>query len=235
MTIKSNYYRAGVQKQVQSEELTIGSSGPLPEIVSGQDDHDYESYNDLEKKDPLSDGQDAQYDSDGFPITETSKKDGDKSRIEPLPSVDHSTISYRPFKKRFYSESAETKSMTDDDIASLREELEVNVSGSDVPKPVKSFQVSCLPPLLLKEISKVGFERPTSIQAQALPIALSGRDLIGLAKTGSGIHFFHNKIKISLKYHSRASWSIMTNDVREYAISYDGITCIQFCFICYCS
>lgn len=185
LTIQSIYYRAGVQKQVQSEEHAIGSSGPLPEIVSGQDDLDYESYNDLDKSNPLSDDQDAQYDSDGFPI-ETAKKDGDKSRIEPLPSVDHSTISYPSFRKKFYSENAEMKLMTDDDVASLREELEVNVSGFDVPKPVKSFQMSCFPPLLAKEISKVGFAKPTSIQAQALPIALSGRDLIGLAKTGSG-------------------------------------------------
>jgi len=30
------------------------------------------------------------------------------------------------------------------------------------------------------------YERPTAIQAQALPAALSGRDVLGVAKTGSG-------------------------------------------------
>ncbi len=30
------------------------------------------------------------------------------------------------------------------------------------------------------------YERPTAIQCQALPAALSGRDVLGLAKTGSG-------------------------------------------------
>ncbi|KAG5190312.1 putative DEAD/DEAH box RNA helicase [Tribonema minus] len=34
-----------------------------------------------------------------------------------------------------------------------------------------------------------GLEAPTPIQAQALPVALSGRDLIGVAKTGSGKTF----------------------------------------------
>ena len=30
------------------------------------------------------------------------------------------------------------------------------------------------------------YERPTPIQAQAIPAIMSGRDLIGIAKTGSG-------------------------------------------------
>ena len=38
----------------------------------------------------------------------------------------------------------------------------------------------------MRTIAKVGFERPTAIQAQALPVVLSGRDVIGIAKTGSG-------------------------------------------------
>ncbi len=37
-----------------------------------------------------------------------------------------------------------------------------------------------------KVILKQGFEKPTPIQAQTLPIALKGRDAIGIAKTGSG-------------------------------------------------
>ena len=30
------------------------------------------------------------------------------------------------------------------------------------------------------------YERPTPIQAQAIPVVMSGRDMIGIAKTGSG-------------------------------------------------
>ena len=32
----------------------------------------------------------------------------------------------------------------------------------------------------------MGFEEPTPIQAQAIPIALSGKDMIGQAQTGTG-------------------------------------------------
>ena len=43
--------------------------------------------------------------------------------------------------------------------------------------------------LMIKEISRLGLEAPTPIQAQSLPVALSGRDMIGVAKTGSGKTF----------------------------------------------
>ena len=34
--------------------------------------------------------------------------------------------------------------------------------------------------------SRNKYEKPTPIQAQAIPAVMSGRDLIGIAKTGSG-------------------------------------------------
>ena len=43
-----------------------------------------------------------------------------------------------------------------------------------------------LSPALLKAIKELGFVRPTTIQAQAIPPALAGRDLIACAQTGSG-------------------------------------------------
>lgn len=39
---------------------------------------------------------------------------------------------------------------------------------------------------ILEVLRKGGFERPLPIQAQALPVIMSGRDCIGIAKTGSG-------------------------------------------------
>src|SRR6476620_10914770 len=37
-----------------------------------------------------------------------------------------------------------------------------------------------------KAISNMGFEEPSPIQAQAIPLALTGKDLIGQAQTGTG-------------------------------------------------
>lgn len=43
-----------------------------------------------------------------------------------------------------------------------------------------------LSPPMLEALSDAGYAHPTPIQAQAVPLALKGRDLIGLAQTGTG-------------------------------------------------
>lgn len=49
-----------------------------------------------------------------------------------------------------------------------------------------SFASLGLDPLLLRAIGKAGYEQPTPIQAQAIPAALNGRDVLGCARTGTG-------------------------------------------------
>jgi ATP-dependent RNA helicase RhlE len=48
------------------------------------------------------------------------------------------------------------------------------------------FEDLGLMPELLKAVKEAGYTSPTPIQQQAIPPALSGRDLIGLAQTGTG-------------------------------------------------
>ncbi|MFZ9690465.1 MAG: DEAD/DEAH box helicase [Phycisphaerales bacterium] len=43
-----------------------------------------------------------------------------------------------------------------------------------------------LHPLLLEALAAEGYEQPTAIQAQAIPPALAGRDILGIAQTGTG-------------------------------------------------
>ena len=49
-----------------------------------------------------------------------------------------------------------------------------------------SFNDLALAPFLQETIKTVGYETPTPIQAQAIPIVLEGGDVIGLAQTGTG-------------------------------------------------
>ena len=53
---------------------------------------------------------------------------------------------------------------------------EVSILYSDMP----------LLPSLHEDLKVAGFERPTPIQAKCIPIALEGKDIIGLAQTGTG-------------------------------------------------
>ena len=50
----------------------------------------------------------------------------------------------------------------------------------------KSFEDLGLSGPILDVLRKIGFANPTPIQAQVIPIALKGKDVIGLAQTGSG-------------------------------------------------
>ncbi|KAI9779038.1 MAG: pre-mRNA processing RNA-helicase [Peltula sp. TS41687] len=104
-----------------------------------------------------------------------------------LPAVNHSKMKYEPFRKSFYAEPSELAMMTEEEVADLRLELDgIKVRGVDVPKPVQKWSQCGLGVQALNVIQKLGYERPTSIQAQAIPAIMSGRDVIGVAKTGSG-------------------------------------------------
>ena len=49
-----------------------------------------------------------------------------------------------------------------------------------------SFESLGLLPELLRAVAEQGYTEPTPIQAQAIPLVLSGRDLLGAAQTGTG-------------------------------------------------
>ena len=49
-----------------------------------------------------------------------------------------------------------------------------------------SFHTLGLSEALLQSLTKTGFLQPTAIQAQAIPHALAGRDVLGCAQTGTG-------------------------------------------------
>ncbi len=51
---------------------------------------------------------------------------------------------------------------------------------------LKSFADLKLSPKMLQTVERAGFEHPTPIQAQAIPPAIAGRDVIGTAATGTG-------------------------------------------------
>lgn len=104
-----------------------------------------------------------------------------------IPTIDHAKADYEPFRKSFYTEPLDMAQMTEEEVSSLRLELDdIKVRGVELPKPIVKWSQCGLGVQTLDVISKLGYENPTSIQSQALPSIMSGRDVIGVAKTGSG-------------------------------------------------
>lgn len=120
------------------------------------------------------------YDSDDNMIVTKNKE------IEPLPSVNHDEIEYNKFNKFFYKEHKDIANLTEEQVNQIRKELDMFVTGHDVAKPCISFAHFGFDERLINAIIKQNYSQPTGIQQQAIPVALSGRDLIGVAKTGSG-------------------------------------------------
>ena len=61
----------------------------------------------------------------------------------------------------------------------------MHVKGVNPPAAIKSFESSGLRKLLLDNIVKSGYSRPTPIQKMAIPAALLKRDMMSCAQTGS--------------------------------------------------
>lgn len=183
-------FMAGIEEEVKKENsLTIAQLEEKANKKSRRDDiedeDDQESFFRVMKDVPLQaypeDDEEIEYDSDGNPIAPPRTK-----IIEPLPPIDHSEITYKKFSKNFYEEHEEIQKLKEEDVKKLRESLGINVSGALPPRPAISFAHFCFDEALVGAIRKSEYTQPTAIQSQAVPVAISGRDILGIAKTGSG-------------------------------------------------
>ncbi|VDP30272.1 unnamed protein product [Heligmosomoides polygyrus] len=140
----------------------------------------YFKYLEEHKEKAANEEEEYEYDADGNVVWTWKKV------IDPLPAIDHTAISYPAFNKNFYEEHEEIKKLNHVEVNRLRDKLGLRVGGFHPPKPVCSFAHFGFDKQLMDVIRKSEYEQPTSIQALAIPAALSGRDVLGIAKTGSG-------------------------------------------------
>ncbi|KAJ3073419.1 pre-mRNA processing RNA-helicase, partial [Rhizoclosmatium hyalinum] len=105
-----------------------------------------------------------------------------------LSQIDHSLQNYAPFRKDFYVEPREIAEMTPAEVEIKRAELGgIIIRGVKCPKPIEKWTQMGLPTSVADVIKKgLKYEKPSGIQAQSIPAVMSGRDVIGIAKTGSG-------------------------------------------------
>lgn len=179
----------GLNKHLEKEKKSDVPNKAKAKGVRGDidDEDDEESYYRHMEENPtaglIDEGSDneIEYDEDGNPIAPARRRD-----IDPLPPIDHSEIKYEPFEKNFYTQHEDIAALSRSQVEDLRKKLGVKVTGPSPPKPVTSFGHFGFDEQLIKAIRKSEYTQPTSIQAQAIPAALGGRDQIGIAKTGSG-------------------------------------------------
>ena len=89
--------------------------------------------------------------------------------------------------------SQRVKELNKEQVAEIRGRLNLTVEDGDTkqtlpscPPPIESFEDMNLTRDVMLDIRHHEYLKPTPIQSQAIPIALSGRDILGCAETGSG-------------------------------------------------
>ncbi|KXT18347.1 hypothetical protein AC579_939 [Pseudocercospora musae] len=90
------------------------------------------------------------------------------------------------FEKSFYKEHPDVAARSQAAVEQFRRDNQITIQGKDVPKPVETFDEAGFPNYVMNEVKQQGFAKPTAIQSQGWPMALSGRDVVGIAETGSG-------------------------------------------------
>ncbi|XP_031756898.1 probable ATP-dependent RNA helicase DDX59 isoform X2 [Xenopus tropicalis] len=85
-----------------------------------------------------------------------------------------------------YKEHEFISQLSADQINHLRQQLSLSVHGNEMCKPIMEFDHCQFPPVLSSNIKAAGYEVPTPIQMQMIPVGLMGRDILASADTGSG-------------------------------------------------
>ena len=128
-----------------------------------------------------------------------SKGDDENDDRAP-PEPRNQTVQEEPAAKRRRTRSmdaAEEKKALEEDTSNMdpeewRKEHNITIQGhganrnKEVPKPFFTFEQAPFHPNIQRSFKQAGFAKPTAIQSQAWPIGIEKKDMICIAKTGSG-------------------------------------------------
>ncbi|KAL4811509.1 ATP-dependent rRNA helicase rrp3 [Aspergillus unguis] len=90
-------------------------------------------------------------------------------------------------RRKISQKQVEHDSDSDSESVSSQESVKNDQqTPAEEPETAKSFKELGIIDQLCEACENLGYKAPTPIQSQAIPLALQGRDVIGLAETGSG-------------------------------------------------
>jgi len=78
------------------------------------------------------------------------------------------------------------ETMTERDWRIFREDFDIRIQGGRATLPLRFWKEAGFPDAVMRAIEDMGYEKPSPIQRQAIPIGQAHRDIIGIAETGSG-------------------------------------------------
>jgi len=90
------------------------------------------------------------------------------------------------FEKNFYQQHPDVTRRSPQEVEAYRRSKTITVKGRECPNPVMKFPEASFPSYVMDIINKQNWTEPTPIQAQGWPLALIGKDMVGIAQTGSG-------------------------------------------------
>ncbi|MFA4841322.1 MAG: DEAD/DEAH box helicase [Agrococcus sp.] len=94
-----------------------------------------------------------------------------------------------------------------------------NTQATELDGERTTFSSLGLPAAILRALDDVGYETPSAIQAETIPLLLAGRDLIGLAQTGTGkTAAFALPVLAALDVERRSPQALVLTPTRELAV-----------------
>lgn len=139
-----------------------------------------------------------------------------KSERKSTSSVKSSSSSAQELAKKIKNASMVANAAAAEESEELPANADITIDESATP--LTSFSQLKLIPELLEATIKMKYKTPTPIQAESIPHALEGKDIIGLAQTGSGkTAAFALPILQSLWYAQTPYYALVLAPTRELA------------------
>ncbi|XP_050638269.1 probable ATP-dependent RNA helicase DDX59 isoform X2 [Macaca thibetana thibetana] len=118
-----------------------------------------------------------------------------------------------------YKEHPFILNLQEDQIENLKQQLGILVQGQEVTRPIIDFEHCSFPEVLNHNLKKSGYEVPTPIQMQMIPVGLLGRDILASADTGSGkTAAFLLPVIMRALFESKTPSALILTPTRELAI-----------------